>query len=304
MRARALLPLLVALAIAPAPAGAQQPPRVRLAAPSDCLTNAGCGAGLKRVYKLNVAGSFAPLAVADAGISSLDDGVGEVAIAFSSDPDLGRADIVQLRDDKHMIGSDHVVPVIRRRTVARLGRGVRRALDAASALLSSSALRGLNQQVLDGRLAEAVGAEFSDANGLGASRRARKRGRLVVGYMAFDEDEVLAWYYAEALRGAGYSVRVRAIGGLRPEAVKAVLSGKIDVYPGYSRSLTDYLTHKQVLTPDVRPELSRALAKVGAVAARPAAATDQNVFVTKRETADALGLAKISDLARFWPAVG
>src|SRR4051794_40482191 len=162
MRRLVLALLLVALA-APASAGAQQQD-VRLAGPSDCLANPGCGAGLKRVYKLDVSKNFAPLAVADAGISALDDGIGQVAIAFSSSPDAGRADIVELRDDKGMIGSDHIVPVVRRKAVDRVGKGMLRALDEASALLSSTQLRSMNQQVSDGRLAEAVGAEFVEAN--------------------------------------------------------------------------------------------------------------------------------------------
>ena len=44
------------------------------------------------------------LTVADAGIQALDDGIAEVAVAFSSDPALSRPDIKVLRDDKRMIG--------------------------------------------------------------------------------------------------------------------------------------------------------------------------------------------------------
>src|SRR6478609_529266 len=82
-----------------APAQAQQ---VRLAAPSDCLTNSGCGVGLKSAYGLDVTAAFTPLAVADAGVAALDDAQAEVAVAFSSDPQLSRPDIVTLRDDKRM----------------------------------------------------------------------------------------------------------------------------------------------------------------------------------------------------------
>ena len=57
---------------------------------------------------------------------------------------------------------------------ARGARDIRRRLNAASAALTTLALRGLNQAVIDGRLPEAVGGEFIDANGLGgvAARRA------------------------------------------------------------------------------------------------------------------------------------
>src|SRR3954447_26736210 len=87
---------------------------VRLAAPTDCLVNAGCGAGLKSAYGLDVSSVFVPLTVADSGVNALDDGLAEVAVAFSSNPQLSRPDIVTLRDDRHMIYADHVVPVVRR----------------------------------------------------------------------------------------------------------------------------------------------------------------------------------------------
>src|ERR687886_672242 len=89
-----------------APAHAQQ---VRLAAPSDCLVNTGCGIGLKSVYGLDVAPVFVPLTIADAGVNALDDGRAEVAVAFSSNPQLSRPDIVTLRDDRRMIYADHLV---------------------------------------------------------------------------------------------------------------------------------------------------------------------------------------------------
>ena len=69
-------------------------------------------------------------------MSALDDGLAEVAVAFSSNPQLSR------------------------RTSSR-----RRRLNATSRLLSTFELRGLNQQVIDGRLAEAVGGEFAEDDG-------------------------------------------------------------------------------------------------------------------------------------------
>src|SRR4051794_36232484 len=118
-----------------APAEAQ----LRLAAPTDCLRNAGCGAGLKSVYGLDVSTSLVPLAVADAGVSALDDGLADVAVAFSSNPQLSRPDIVTLRDDKHMLYADRVVPVVRRgmlRAHQRDAADIRRRLNDASSALT------------------------------------------------------------------------------------------------------------------------------------------------------------------------
>src|SRR6478672_10876699 len=91
------------------PARAQQTPHVRLAAPTDCPANANCIPGLKRVYALDPTGVFTPLTVADSGVQALDDGSAEVAVAFSSNPQLSRPDILTLTDDKHMVTPDHVV---------------------------------------------------------------------------------------------------------------------------------------------------------------------------------------------------
>lgn len=285
------------------PAQAQQ---VRLAAPSDCLVNPGCGVGLRSVYGLDVQSALVPLTVADAGISALDDGQAEIAIAFSSNPQVSRPDIVTLRDDRSMIYDDRVVPVVRRGLLrgygTRAAREIRRRLNDASAALNTLVLRGLNQSVIDGRLPEAVGGEFIDANGLGGTA-ARERGkRIVIGFMDFDENETLAHLYAEALRAGGFRVVVRSVGGLRPEAVRKLRRDEIDLYPAYDGSLLRYLvgTSSQRLKAGLR----RTLARIDVVPMRLSRAQDNNVFVTKTDTASRLGLARISDLARYWQTAG
>src|SRR3954453_5097722 len=270
-----------------------QAPRVRFAAPASCSVNANCIPGFKRVYRVDPSGFYVRLKVADAGLQALDDGRAEVALAFTSNPELSRPDILTLRDDKHMISADHVVPIVRRSVLRRYGRALRRRLNTASELLSTLELRGLNQRVIDGRLPEAVGGEFVDANGLGGPARTRRGPRSVVGYQAFDENQTLAYLYAEALRGAGFRVGVRAVGGLRPETVKAFRAGRIDMWPGYSGSLLGYLGGSS---------LRRALARLGATPLRRSPAQDRNGFAMKREVAGQLGVGKLADLARDWPA--
>ncbi len=109
----------------PRAAASGQEPAVRLAAPEDCLVNPGCGEGLRATYALDVAPAFTPLTVADAGIGALDDGVAEVAVAFSTDPQVSRPDIVTLRDDRRMLGPDRLVPVLRRGMLRELSARVR-----------------------------------------------------------------------------------------------------------------------------------------------------------------------------------
>src|SRR4051794_14558387 len=102
VRTAASAAAVLAVLVAPGPAAAQTP-QVRLAAAKDCPRNVNCIPGFRRVYGMDPTSLFTPLAVADAGISALDRGVAEVAVAFSSNPQLSRPDILVLRDDKGMI---------------------------------------------------------------------------------------------------------------------------------------------------------------------------------------------------------
>jgi subtilisin family serine protease len=286
---------LATAAAAPAGAPAQAPapaPQVRLAAGKDCAANVNCIPGFKRVYKIDPTASFTPLKVADGGIQALDDGAAEVAVAFSSNPQLSRPDIITLPDDKHMISADHVVPIVRAGLLRRYGPALRRRFDEASRLLSTLKLRGLNQQVIDGRLPEAVGGGFADANGLGGPSPHRSGPLIRIGFQAFAEDETLAQFYGEALRGGGFRVRVRPAGGLRPAAVAGMRDNRIDMWPGYSGSLLGYLKGTS---------LKRSLARLGAQPLAMSSAQDRNRFAMKRDVARRLGIASLSDLARYWP---
>jgi glycine betaine/choline ABC-type transport system substrate-binding protein len=306
VRAAALaLTVLGLLIVAPANSAAQAP--LRFAAAADCLTNPNCGPGLKRVYHVDIASVFVPLSVADGGIGALDDGVADVAVAFSSNPEVSRPDVVTLVDDRGMGGPDPIVPVLRAKTLRAYSasdvRLIRRRLDAASAVLTTRALRQLNQQTGDGRLPEAVGGEFIDANGLGEISKKRHGPRIVIGFQAFTENETLAYMYAEVLRSAGFRVKVKPIGGFRPEAVKALRRGRISMWPGYAGSLLAFLTGRR---PDkkatIAKRLGRAVRKFGGRTAKFAPGEDRNLIVTKTDTAARLGLKTLSDAAKYWPA--
>jgi glycine betaine/choline ABC-type transport system substrate-binding protein len=292
--------VLATLAFA-APAAAQSP--VRLAAPEDCLTNPSCGPGLSAVYGLDVRSVFVPLAVADAGVSALDDGVAEVAVAFSTNPQVSRPDVLTLADDRGMVGEDRLAPVAKRSLLRAYGPRLRRRLNAVSRLITTLQLRALNQQVADGRLPEAVGGEFVDANGLGTAQRRRRGPRIVLGYQDFAEGETVAYLYGAALRAAGYRVRVRSVNGFRPEAVRALRRGDINLYVSYSRSLLEYLEDEpQVNGSGVRPPLGRALRSLRCRVLALAPGENRNLFVMQRAKAQELGIASVSDLARYWPA--
>jgi len=291
LRAVAVAAALVGVPAVPAHA---QAPRLRLAAASDCRQNPNCAPGFRRVYHFDPSPSLVRLKVADAGVQALDDGLAEVAVVFSSNPQLSRPDILPLRDDGHMITPDHVVPVVRSSMLKRYGPALRRRLNAASRILTTLQLRGLNQQVIDGRLPEAVAGEFVDSNALGGEPARTRRGpRIVIGFQDFAENETLAHLYAAALHGAGFRVVVRDTGGLRPAAVSAMRRGRIDMWPGYSGSLLGYLGGSS---------LRRSLERIGAEPLALAPAQDRNGFAMKVEVARSLGISKLSDLSRFFPA--
>jgi glycine betaine/choline ABC-type transport system substrate-binding protein len=301
----ALAALLTAIALAGGAAAQDPAPPVRLAAPEDCPTNPSCAPGLAEVYAVDVRSVLVPLTVADAGVSALDDGVAEVAVAFSTDPQVSRPDILTLADDRGMVGEDRLAPVVRRGLLRAHGARLERRLDAVSRLITTLQLRGLNQQVADGRLPEAVGGEFVDANGLGTQARRRRGPRIVLGHQDFAEAETVAYLYGAALRAAGYRVRVRSVGGFRPEAVRALRFGDINLYIEYSRSLLEYLeADARIDGGDVLRPLRRALRPLRARALALAPGENRNMFVMHRATAAALGVAKVSDLARYWPAAG
>jgi hypothetical protein len=98
-------------------------------------------------------------------------------------------------------------------------------------------------------------------------------------------------------------VRVRSVGGFRPEAVRALRRGAINFYVSYSRSLLEYLEAELRTGGGVRAALGRALRPPRARPLALAPGENRNLFVMQRATAAALGVGRISDLARYWPAV-
>ncbi|HJZ61447.1 MAG TPA: glycine betaine ABC transporter substrate-binding protein, partial [Miltoncostaeaceae bacterium] len=148
---------------------------LRLSASSGCPDNPNCALGLRATYGVNVLPVLVRTTDTGFAVEALDSGQAQVAIVFSSNPDAARPDLLILKDDLGMIGPDHVAPILRRSLLRQYGRfaaDIRRRLDAASRLITTPVLRALNQQARDGRIPEALGGEFVDANGLGGTAKA------------------------------------------------------------------------------------------------------------------------------------
>ena len=213
---------------------------------------------------------------------------------FSSNPQLSRPDILTLRDDRGMISEDHIVPVVRRSLLRRYGRPLRRRLDTASRLLSTLELRGLNQQVIDGRIPEAVGGEFADSNGLGGPS-ARRQGsadpRRLPGLRRERDAR------APLRRGAARRRLPRA-----RSAGRRAAAGRGRAPCAITGSTCGPATAARCSATSAARTCKRALKPIGATALRFAPAQDRNGFAMKRDTARALGISKLSDLTRYWPA--
>lgn len=133
----------------------------------------------------------------------------------------------------------------------------------------------------------------------------RVDGALIVASLDFPESRLLAEIYAQALEGAGVAVRRELALGPRELVVPALRQGLVDLVPEYLGSaLAAFDPDARVDRRDpvaVRAALADALTPYGVEVLTPAAAENQNVLVVARATAERLGLATASDLARSGP---
>lgn len=124
------------------------------------------------------------------------------------------------------------------------------------------------------------------------------KGELTVGAAVFGpEPEIIAEMYAQVLENAGYTVE-RQFVDTREVLQPAIESGEVDIAPEYQATLLNFLTGQEPSTDpeeNVQP-LQEALSGVGQTALQYSEAVDTNAFVVTEESADELGLSKVSDL--------
>jgi osmoprotectant transport system substrate-binding protein len=124
---------------------------------------------------------------------------------------------------------------------------------------------------------------------------------FTIGSKNFTEQRVLGEIYAQGLRAAGYEVQTKLDLGDEHVALEALEGGEIDAYPEYTGTALQSFFGKQ---PDELPKTPRAafqeakqgFAKRGMVAFPPTPFTSSNEVAVTKETAEKLGLQKISDL--------
>jgi len=98
---------------------------------------------------------------------ALASGAVQVAYAGSSDPQLAEPGYTLLADPKHVYGFGNIVPITTPRAVRVEGPAFVRIIDRVDALLTTTALRGLNSEVqLKGHDQTTVAEQFLAGNGL------------------------------------------------------------------------------------------------------------------------------------------
>jgi osmoprotectant transport system substrate-binding protein len=124
---------------------------------------------------------------------------------------------------------------------------------------------------------------------------------LTIGSKNFTEQRVLAEIFAQGLRAAGYSVNTMLDLGDEHAALGALRSGQIDAYPEYTGTalLSFFGKQPQELPKDpdeAFDEARRGFAREGLVAFPPTPFSSSNEVAVTQETAEKLGLQRISDL--------
>jgi osmoprotectant transport system substrate-binding protein len=118
-----------------------------LTGPSECPERAYCLAGLESVYGLRL-GRFVAYDDQRQRLQALVEGVADVAVVFTTDPQLLSGDVVLLADDRGLQPAENVTPVVSARAVDRYGAQLTDPLDAISARLTTTTLAFLNWRVV------------------------------------------------------------------------------------------------------------------------------------------------------------
>ncbi|MCP4308191.1 MAG: ABC transporter substrate-binding protein [bacterium] len=122
---------------------------------------------------------------------------------------------------------------------------------------------------------------------------------ITIGSANFSENALVAEIYAQVLEGEGYSVERNLNIGAREVYTPALESGELDLVPEYVGSALGYrkTTPPTADSSATLQALQEALADSGLAALDTAPAEDKNGIVVRQDTADSLGLSKVSDLA-------
>jgi osmoprotectant transport system substrate-binding protein len=125
--------------------------------------------------------------------------------------------------------------------------------------------------------------------------------KVTIGSKNFTEQKVLGEIYAQALTAAGYSLSKELNLGDEKTALKALEGGDISAYPEYTgTALLSFFGYTADKLPSDEGEAfdlaKEGFAKKNLTALPPTPFVSSNEVAVTKETADKLGLSKISDL--------
>jgi osmoprotectant transport system substrate-binding protein len=134
-----------------------------LGAPPECPERFFCIQGLKEVYNVEFQ-DFVPIAETPARIEALDAGEIDVALLFSTVPEIAARGFVVLEDDKKLQSADNILPVVR---TDALNDEIEQLLNSVSSELTTENVTELNSRVsLDGEDPADVARSFLEEHGL------------------------------------------------------------------------------------------------------------------------------------------
>jgi osmoprotectant transport system substrate-binding protein len=140
-----------------------------------------------------------------------------------------------------------------------------------------------------------------DDDGPAATSTALDDDAVTVGSFNFAESALLSELYAQALEGQGFEIERAGQVGPREIVAPALVRGLLELVPEYAGTALTFLSlgeEEPTSDPEATHEaLSRSAAERGLAALEPSPAQDANAFVVTRETAERLGIERLSDLA-------
>jgi glycine betaine/choline ABC-type transport system substrate-binding protein len=286
---------------APAPSSAASGPTIAsqliLGAPPEFQTRVDGIAGLAKNYGVTFK-SFKPLDEAGpVTIAALKNGQVDAADIFSTDPSIAANNFVVLADPKSNFAAQNILPLLNK---AKATDGVKSALNAISAKLTTSGLTALLVQVITNKQdPDAVAKSWLSSQGLDTKGTAAKGSTLVVGSANFPENVLLAEIYAEALKDQGATITTKLNIGSREKYLPGLEDGSIDLLPEYNGALLQFVdkTATAVSPTDVFAALQTALPSTLIVLTQ-SAAQDSDAIVVTQATAKKYNLTSIADLAK------
>jgi osmoprotectant transport system substrate-binding protein len=269
-----------------------------LGGPPECPTRTTCLLGLQQVYGLRFK-DFKPL---DTGgpltKTALKNGDIQVARLFTSDEAISIDNFVVLVDDKHFQLAGNIVPVIR---TDKATSDAKTALNKVSKALTTDDLMNLNKSLdIDKQEPADVAAKYARDKGLVGTATGGSKGSITIGSANFSENEMLADLYADALRGAGYSVSVKAKLGSREVVEPALEGGQIDLVPEYAGNYLSFLDKSigALALDQTISKLQPLAGPKGLTVLDASSAGDSDAIAVTRATADKYHLSKISDMGK------